>query len=302
MFRILLVFLAVGAAAGSTCDARSLITKHEGSRSCVYIDTTGNPTVGIGYNLNDSTARSDLAAVGADYDKVRAGTECLTQDQIMKLFEPSYQRAVSSAESAVSSFNSLCCNVQEVITDMSYNLGSLSSFTTFVSLINSGSWAQAAQDGRGTAWCSQVGSRCSDDMDRVSNGCGSPAPPAPSPSNNCCSCVNNGGGMACASRCSAVSSACDSCVSNAGGKACASRCGCTNDNSYITNYMDKTSVTSTPATSKRQENINSSVAVVGGVALVALVATVLVRRQRKVDVNTLSEADKVSMETDYERL
>ena len=41
----------------------------------------------------------------------------------MKLFEPSYNSAVSGAQRAVSSFSSLCCNVQEVMIDMDYNLG-----------------------------------------------------------------------------------------------------------------------------------------------------------------------------------
>jgi len=155
----------------SACDARSLIENHEGKKSCVYTDTQGHPTVGIGYNLDSSGARSAIAAVGANYDKVRAGTECLTNSQIMSLFEPSYQSAVNGAARVVSSFSSLCCNVQDVMTDMTYNLGSLSSFNTFVSLINKGEWASAASDGRGTLWCSQVGNRCSDDMARIAKGC-----------------------------------------------------------------------------------------------------------------------------------
>jgi len=230
----------------SDCDARSLISNHEGKRACVYIDTRGHPTVGIGYNLDNSGARQAIAAVGADYDKVRSGSQCLSDSQIMQLFAPSYQSAVSSAKRFVSSFDSLCCTVQEVMTDMSYNLGSLSGFNTFVSLINSGQWSAAAADGRQTAWCGQVGSRCSDDMGRVQQGCGGPSPtppspptptppcpptppsppspPSPTPSSECQKCVLNAGGMACASRCEQCGSACVSCIRGGGGKACASRC------------------------------------------------------------------------------
>ena len=32
----------------SECDARSLITQHENKEACVYMDSRGNPTVGIG--------------------------------------------------------------------------------------------------------------------------------------------------------------------------------------------------------------------------------------------------------------
>lgn len=215
------------------CDARSLITKHEGKRNCVYTDTKGHPTVGIGYNLDNVGARAAISAVGADYDSIRSGKTCLTDDQVMKLFEPSYQSAVSGAKRAVSSFSGLCCGVQTVMTDMDYNLGDFgfASFHGFISLVNQGRWADAAADGRRTAWCGQVGSRCTEDMAAVARGCGGPSPspgpsPGPSPSGKCCTCVSGGGGKACASRCSAEGSACTSCVKNAGGKACGSRCGC----------------------------------------------------------------------------
>ena len=80
----------------------------------------------------------------------------------MKLFEPSYQSAVRGASRAVSSYGSLCCGVQNVMTDMDYNLGDggFASFSTFISLINQKRWADAAADGKGTSWCGQVGSRC----------------------------------------------------------------------------------------------------------------------------------------------
>lgn len=218
----------------SACDARALITQHEGKRSCVYTDTKGHPTVGIGYNLDNSGARAAIAAVGADYDNVRSGKQCLTDTQIQNLFAPAYESAVSEAERVVSSFASLCCEVQEVMTDMTYNLGSLSSFNTFVSLINQKSWSSAARDGRSTAWCGQTKGRCTDDMNRVQNGCGgptptpptpTPTPPSPTPpSSSCKACILGGGGIACGSRCANCSSACRACIKGAGGKACAARC------------------------------------------------------------------------------
>jgi len=165
--------LVVGNLTGANCDARSSISRHEGKRNCVYKDTRGHPTVGIGFNLDAFGAKSKIEAVGADYDSIRSGSSCLTDSQVMKLFEPSYQSAVSGARRAVSSYDSLCCGVQNVITDMDYNLGDLGfrSFNTFISLINERKWAEAADDGKGTAWCRQVGSRCSEDMAAVARGC-----------------------------------------------------------------------------------------------------------------------------------
>jgi GH24 family phage-related lysozyme (muramidase) len=100
-----------------------LIAGHEGKRLCVYKDTRGIPTIGIGYNLDNGGARQAIAKVGANYDKVLSGAQCLTDAQVMELFEPSYEQAVFGAKGDVSSFNSLCCGVQEVMTDMAYNLG-----------------------------------------------------------------------------------------------------------------------------------------------------------------------------------
>lgn len=165
--------IALSAYSAPNCDGRNLIAKHEGKKDCVYIDTRGHPTVGIGFNLDASGAKAAIAAVGADYDSIRSGKTCLTDAQVMQLFEPSYQSAVTEASSDVSSYGSLCCDVQNVITDMAYNLGGagLASLDTFISLINSQSWAKAAADGKGTRWCTQVGSRCAEDMAYVAKGC-----------------------------------------------------------------------------------------------------------------------------------
>lgn len=225
----------------ASCDARSIIANHEGKRSCVYIDTMGHPTVGIGYNLDNPGAPQAIAAVGANYADVRSGKQCLTDSQIMKLFEPSYQSAVAGARRAVSCYDKLCCNVQNVMTDMDYNLGDggFASFTGFIGYVCRGEWAQAAADGKGTAWCGQVGRRCTEDMAAVASGCSgpgpspgpptppsppSPTPPSPSPSSGCKSCVEYAGGKACLDRCQHCGSACTSCISGGGGKACASRC------------------------------------------------------------------------------
>merc|ERR1711988_1872660 len=190
----------------SACDARSIISQHEGKRNCVYKDTMGHPTFGIGYNLDNPGAPQAIAAVGADYNSIRSGKTCLTDSQVMQLFEPSYQSAVRGARTAVSCYDSLCCDVQNVMTDMDYNLGDggFSSFHGFIGYVCQGDWAQAAADGRGTAWCRQVGSRCTGDMSAVAQGCSgpSPSPPGPSPpgpppsppspSGNCKACVEGG--------------------------------------------------------------------------------------------------------------
>ena len=59
------------------------------------------------------------------------------------------------------------------LAQMDYNLGDggFASFNGFIGYINARDWTNAAADGRGTAWCGQVGRRCDEDMGRVAKGC-----------------------------------------------------------------------------------------------------------------------------------
>lgn len=158
----------------SSCpDVKSLISTHEGDEQCVYTDTTGHKTIGIGFNLERSDAPSKIASVGADYEAVCSGSQCLNEGQINTLFEGDVQTAESGAKSCVSSFKSQCECVQNVLIDMTFNLGTsgLCSFGDFIGFINAGDYASAAQDLQGTLWCSQVGNRCTDDENIIKQGC-----------------------------------------------------------------------------------------------------------------------------------
>ena len=219
------------------------MTATQGKRLCVYVDTTGHKTIGVGYNLDQGSARSDIASIGANFDQLYSGKACLTDSQCQALLNLSLRRAASAASADVSSYNSLCCGVQNVMTDLAFNLGQagLGGFHTFISLINSRQWSQAASDLEGTLWCRQVHGRCPDDANRIRQGCGgpspspppsppppspSPGPSPPSPSGGCCSCISGGGGTACYSKCAGKGSTCSSCVKYGGGHACGARCGC----------------------------------------------------------------------------
>jgi lysozyme len=168
------VFSSVGASDFSWCDASSLITRHEGSRSCSYTDTTGHRTVGVGFNM-DAVSASTWNSIlpGVSYQNVYSGKTCLTSEQIHTLLEYSMKDAVAEARRVVSNYNSMCCNVQNVVTDMTFNLGSLSGFPTLVGFFERGDYADAAADMKNTLWCRQVGSRCTEDASMVARGCGS---------------------------------------------------------------------------------------------------------------------------------
>ena len=106
-----------------SCDASSMIKRHEGVRDCVYVDTTGHKTIGVGYNLDASGARTAVESCGINYDDIYSGKTCLSSSQVDCLLSFSLKAAESGARADVSSYDSLCCNVQNVVTDMVFNLG-----------------------------------------------------------------------------------------------------------------------------------------------------------------------------------
>lgn len=82
--------------------AAQLIPINEGTRSCMYHDTMGNPTIGIGYNLNDGDASKMCSECGIPYEEAREGKYCLSQTQIMCLFKPSLDSAIDCAKGTLS--------------------------------------------------------------------------------------------------------------------------------------------------------------------------------------------------------
>lgn len=152
-----------------------LIEKHEGLELCVYTDTTGNPTICYGFNLNKGGASSEVARVGGDYSKLvnknlPSSERCLSQTQCVELLTPDVQSAESGAKAV---FGSYCPCVQAVLTDLVYNLGQAGAaqFTTFKSYLQAHNYKEAANDLKGTLWCRQVGNRCTDDTSIIAQGC-----------------------------------------------------------------------------------------------------------------------------------
>ena len=107
----------------TTCNAGSLITGHEGKRLCVYVDSTGHHTIGIGYNLDTSAAKGDIAKIGANFADIYSGKTCLTDGQCSALFAISLGRAKAGAAADDHNYGSLCCGVRNVISDLAFNLG-----------------------------------------------------------------------------------------------------------------------------------------------------------------------------------
>lgn len=142
---------------------------NEGYYKCVYKDPVGIPTIGVGFNLQKFGAKSEIESVGADYNAVLNGTQCLSDSQIKTLFEKDMATAISCPEGWVSTWSKLSESAQSALADMAFNMGcgTLREFVTMRSRLEESppDYKGAQSSMRGSAWCRQVGSRCDRDVD-----------------------------------------------------------------------------------------------------------------------------------------
>ena len=141
-------------------DTPSMIERHEGRRNEVYKDSLGIPTIGIGYNLRNATAKQDLAKVGANLKEVLRGKQ-LSDDQVNELFRMSLDRALKDAKSYYPEFDKLPDAAKGVLVDMSFNLGltKLKGFKDLKTALGRGNYNAAADAMIDSAWYKQVKTR-----------------------------------------------------------------------------------------------------------------------------------------------
>lgn len=175
----------------ASCNPKPLIYDNEGCKQCMYLDShkpLGIKTIAVGLNLQTANAKAILAAVGADYNAIVNGpatpvlkpcdcskVTCLTKVQIDKILDETVEQATQDAQGVFSTFNSLCCPVQNALVDMSFTLGktTLATFTEFIQLLTNQNWKASADDLRTTKWCEiQAHNRCNSDADAIQKGCG----------------------------------------------------------------------------------------------------------------------------------
>jgi lysozyme len=128
----------------------------EGYRDKVYKDTKGNPTIGYGFNLNDSNIRKLVPT------EVIAGVRPLAKEEADNIFLTRYNQAAKDA------FNYLGKDMlrldpqrQAIIVDMAYNLGAnkLGEFKQMKKAIQSGDYNRAASEMKNSDWYKQTGRR-----------------------------------------------------------------------------------------------------------------------------------------------
>jgi SPP1 gp7 family putative phage head morphogenesis protein len=152
------------------------IGQWEGNVAHMYLDTTGNVTVGKGQRLRnvasatalpfrqrDSGALASTEEIGAEYDLIAGMTPSpnhgaeyyeqftaldLPQDQIDRLVRDHVRGDFKAMLKRFPGFGNFPLSVQTGLWDMIYNLGptGLSAFRNFRSAVLDGNWATAAQE------------------------------------------------------------------------------------------------------------------------------------------------------------
>ena len=141
--------------------AGNSIIKNEGVKNKAYIDTRGNTTIGIGYNItgNKEQATKDLKAIGADPVKVMSGEAELDDTQVKNLFTISHVRAITGAKQVVKNYDTLPKPAQEALVELTFNLGKtgLASFKETIKLIEANKLKEASKELLDSKWATQVG-------------------------------------------------------------------------------------------------------------------------------------------------
>jgi GH24 family phage-related lysozyme (muramidase) len=140
---------------------RAQLIKHEDKKAKVYKDSEGVPTIGVGFNLQRADARKKIADLGLDYDKVLAGQQTLSEEQIGKLLDADIATALGDCQAVFPKFTELSDVRQRVLVDMMFNLGKprFVKFEKMIAAVKEGKFDKAADEMKDSKWYRQVKSR-----------------------------------------------------------------------------------------------------------------------------------------------
>jgi len=137
-----------------------MIKRHEGFKARAYDDTVGVRTIGYGFNLDNANAREKIESLNLDFEKVYNRMQLITEAQADLLFRGSFNEARNTARLFAKNFFDLPPIIQDVLIDMSYNLGSrINNFVKMRDAIEAQNWDDMAKEMTDSKWYSQVGNR-----------------------------------------------------------------------------------------------------------------------------------------------
>lgn len=125
------------------------IRQDEGLRHAAYDDTTGNRTVGYGFNMDSGIGRKVWKRAGIDvpFDDVYEGKAVISDAHAEALGRESFKIAVDDATDLYSNFPKLSDSRKEALFNLSYQMGKtkLGGFKEFNAAVNKGNWTDAVR-------------------------------------------------------------------------------------------------------------------------------------------------------------
>jgi len=101
-----------------------------------------------------------------------SGNEALNGEQVVQMFQADVQAAITLDQQIFSNWNKLCCNIELVLVDMTFvMMYKLKQFHHMIAAVESENWEEAAAQIESSTWCSQVHTRCTDDVNKMKQGC-----------------------------------------------------------------------------------------------------------------------------------
>ncbi len=135
-----------------TQEGKDMLVGHEGGYCLApYLDTEGWLTIGIGHNLQVLLSPGTLLP----------NVESITSEVAALMFSTDLDRATDDAKVVCGHFNSLTPARQDVLVNMSFNLGRsrLSTFRKMLMALEVDNYELASSEMLDSRWAAQVGGR-----------------------------------------------------------------------------------------------------------------------------------------------
>jgi lysozyme len=130
--------------------------QEEGFRGKKYKDSRGINTIGIGFNLQDSSIR---AMIPKD---VLYGRRAMTKEEAVVIFKKAYSKAIAGARSvAQNSWDKMSEHQRKALIDLTYNMGytKVRGFDKMVDAIHKKDWERASKEMLNSKYAEQVPNR-----------------------------------------------------------------------------------------------------------------------------------------------
>jgi len=137
--------------------------RYEGYREKAYLDTKGNVTIGVGFNLERKDAKQRITSIGLDFKEVYEGRKTLTRPQVISILTEDIAQARLDAKKYLKTkeYQELKPEAQNIVTDMAFNLGytRLSKFKNLRKALINENYCAAADEMVNSKWYREVGRR-----------------------------------------------------------------------------------------------------------------------------------------------